>query len=75
MLFEYRRTGSESVGLSVDLSHYIYKHFQGHAFVFYSTKQVSRFHPPYVLEAMKLLAQHTDQLKINAKSAWNDFLT
>ena len=39
------------------------------------TKQVSQFHPPYVLEAIKLLAQHTDQLRINAKSAWNDFLT
>ena len=41
----------------------------------HSTKQVSRFHPPYVLEAIKLLAQHTDQLKINAQSAWDDFLT
>ena len=41
----------------------------------YSTKQVSRFHPPYVLEAIKLQAQHTDQLRINAQSAWDEFLT
>lgn len=44
-------------------------------FLSYRTKHVTRFHPSYVLEAVKLLAQHREQLKINAKAAWNDFLT
>ena len=43
-------------------------------FLHHSTKQVSRFHPPYVLEVVKLLAVHTDQLRIIARSAWNEFL-
>jgi len=45
--------------------------------LFYSacrTKQVTRFHPTYVLEAVKLLAQHNEQLQISAKAAWEDFL-
>ena len=35
---------------------------------------MTRFHPPYILEDVRLLAQHSDQLTINAKEAWNEFL-
>ena len=38
------------------------------------TKQVTRFHPPYVLEDVQLLAQHSELLVANAKQAWNEFL-
>jgi DNA mismatch repair protein MSH3 len=39
------------------------------------TKQVTRFHPPYVLEDVQLLAQHSELLVANAKQAWNEFLS
>ena len=39
-----------------------------------STKQVTRFHPQYVLEDVQLLAQHSEQLVANAKQAWSEFL-
>ena len=39
-----------------------------------STKQVARFHPPYVAESVKELAQHQDLLHIHAKEAWDIFL-
>ena len=35
---------------------------------------MTRFHPPYVLEDVQLLAQHSDQLVACAKQAWNEFL-
>lgn len=40
----------------------------------YRTKQVTRFHPPYVLNDVQLLAQHSEQLVASAKQAWNEFL-
>ena len=39
-----------------------------------STKQVTRFRPPYVEESLKELAQHQDLLLIHAKEAWETFL-
>lgn len=39
-----------------------------------STKQVSRFHTPFVLGSIKLLAQHQDQFRIKAQKTWKEFL-
>lgn len=39
-----------------------------------STKTVTRFRPPFVVQMVKLLAQHEDQLVIVARQAWNEFL-
>ena len=35
---------------------------------------MTRFHPPYVLDDVNLLAQHSEQLVASAKLAWNEFL-
>ena len=40
------------------------------------TPSVSRYYPPYVAESVRLLAQHTEQLNINADAvaAWKELL-
>ena len=69
---KYHLIGHESVGMSVRMN-FIFSHLNL-SFYWHRTKQVTRFHPPYVLEDVQLLAQHSDQLVINAKQAWNEFL-
>ncbi|KAL5477924.1 hypothetical protein EMCRGX_G024781 [Ephydatia muelleri] len=39
-----------------------------------STKAVTRFRPPFVVQMVRLLAQHEDQLIVAAKQAWDEFL-
>ncbi|XP_041367946.1 DNA mismatch repair protein Msh3-like [Gigantopelta aegis] len=39
-----------------------------------STKAVSRFHTPFIVEMMKKLSQLKEQLMIDSNSAWQEFL-
>ena len=39
-----------------------------------STKQVSRFHSPFIVEAYKRLCQSREQLVLECNEAWQDFL-
>ena len=44
--------------------------------VYIPLQHVSRYYPPYMAEAVRLLAQHTEQLNINtdAVAAWKELL-
>ena len=44
--------------------------------IYIPLQHVSRYHPPYVAEAVRLLAQHTEQLNIDtdAVAAWKELL-
>ena len=72
MWIRFPLTGHESVGMDCSGGHFLVLYFN-YGFC-HRTKQVTRFHPPYVLEDVHLLAQHSEQLVANARQAWNEFL-